>query len=248
MINARIGTQSPLSIRWPRRDEDIIVQAETWVLYETSRNASHQLKDTWLLLIQKQLDDAKIARTLVQTGEAARTVASADYQTAIATARTLLERALAFLKFKHADHLVQLEHWGWNVRHTQRGGYTVKMPIKDAELIRLLDTYLTYEATRGPAQITDPPLPTLQALQTDIQDLAQNRSSSRAQRTTNVYVRGTATDKLKGLLEGAAIALSLLEFEGETHPSLANWGYHLVATALSPAEEENGNEGPSASV
>ncbi len=238
MATIPVNRQSAFKIRWPNTDEGIIAQAETWITYESSRNAADQLKDPWLTLIQAQQDAAKTARTLAQAGEAARTEASDAYRHKLDTARSLLQRALAFLKFKHADSLAQLEHWGWDVRQAKRGGYTVKMPTKDTEVIRLLEIYVTYEATRGAAQIADPPLATLQALLVDIQDLASNRGSSRAQRTTNVFVRGSAAYKLQDLLQGVSYALCLLKYNGEVHPDLANWGYLLVAAT--PKEEENG--------
>lgn len=237
MTTFPINRNSAFRIRWPNTDEGIIAQTEAWISYESSRNAADQLKDPWMALLQAQLDLAKTARTLAQTGEASRTEASDAFRTKLDTARSLLQRALAFLKFKHANSLAQLEHWGWDVRQSKRGGYTVKMPAKDGDLIRLLEIYVAYEATRGPAQLTDPVLATLEALLVDIHDLDQNRDSSRAQRRTNVFVRGSAAYKLQDLLHSAAIAISRLKYDGDIHPDLANWGYQIVAAT--PKEEED---------
>ncbi|MCB9134392.1 MAG: hypothetical protein H6636_03130 [Anaerolineales bacterium] len=239
MATIQLNRQSAFKLRWPTNDEDIIANAETWIAYESSRSLADQLKDPWLTLIQTQLDAAKTARNLAHAGEAARTEARDAYRIAVDTVRSLLQRALAFLKFKHADHLPLLEHWGWNVRQSKRGGYTVKMPAKDLDVIHLLEFYVAYEATRGTEQISDPPLTTLQNLLVDIQDLAQNLGSSKAQRTTNIFIRGSAAYKLQDLLQGAAFAISLLQYDGEVHPDLANWGYTLVG-----ATPTNGSEPP----
>lgn len=236
MLSIRIVGSNSYSILWPRTDDGFITLGEAWVLFESARSAALQRKDPWLTVIETQLTAAKTARDLAQSGEAARTTSSEAYRTALHTARTLLEKALAFLKFKHGDNLTELEHRGWNVRHAKRGGFTVKMPTKDADLIRLLEIYVTYEATVGPAQVTDPPLATLQALLVDIKDLAQNRGSSRTQRSDNIFVRGSAVSKLKDYLQGAAVAICLFEFEGEVRPAMANWGYTVVA--VTPPEGE----------
>lgn len=239
MLNLQLDPLGSFKILWPTNDEGNITLAESWITYESARNTADSLKDPWMALLQAQCDAAKTARTLAQAGEAARTEASDAYRTALNTARALLERALAFLKFKHADHLVLIEHWGWNARLAKRGGYTIKMPVKDADLIRLLETYVTYEATRGSEQIPDPSLATLQALLVDIQDLAQNRSSSRVQRTANIFSRGTASYKLQDLLQVTAAVICMLYFNGEVHPDLGNWGYTVVA-----ATPSNGGEPP----
>ncbi len=238
MLSIRIVGNTPYTVLWPRTDDGIIAQAEAWIVYESARTAALQRKDPWLTQIETQLTAAKTARALAQSGEAARTTSSDAYRTALNTARALLEKALAFLKFKHADNLTPLEYRGWNVRHAKRGGYTVKMPVKDTEVIRLLETYVAYESTLGAAQVADPPLATLQALLVDISDLAQNRGSSRTQRTTNVFVRGSAVYKLKDFLQGAAVAICLFEFDGEVRPDLANWGYTVVAATPPSTEGE----------
>ena len=236
MLAVQLNHSGSFAIQWPRTHDGVIAQAEIWVAYESARSAALQRKEPWLTVIESQLAAAKTARDLAQSGEAARTTSSEAYRTALHTARTLLEKALAFLKFKHGDNLTELEHRGWNVRHAKRGGFTVKMPTKDADLIRLLEIYVTYEATLGPAQVTDPPLATLQALLVDIKDLAQNRGSSRTQRSDNIFVRGSAVSKLKDYLQGAAVAICLFEFDGEVRPAMANWGYTVVAVTP-PAEE-----------
>lgn len=244
MLNIQLNRLGSYKLVWPTNDDDCIAQAEVWVAYESARTAALQRKDPWLTVIETQLAAAKTARELAQSGEAARTTSSNAYRTALNTARALLEKALAYLKYKHRDDLTQLEYRGWNVRHTQRGGFTVKMPKTDADLIRLLETYVTYEATVGPAQVTDPPLATLQALLVDIKDLAQNRGSSRTQRSDNIFVRGSAVSKLKDYLQGAAVAICLFEFDGEVRPALGNWGYTVVAVTPPSTEGEPPVEPP----
>lgn len=114
------------------------------------------------------------------------------------------------------------------MRETSRG-LSVRMPRKDVELIALLATYVTRESALGPAQLTEPAFATMQALLADLQDLGQNRGASRTQRTSNVFTRSTAAETLRELLQGAAIALCLLKFNGQVHPDLANWGALVVA-------------------
>lgn len=233
----QLNRQNAFKFRWSTTEEGIITDAEKWIAYESSRSAADQLKDNWLARMQAQYTLAVNARNLAQTGEAARTEASDAYRKALDKARALLLRALTYLKFKHADNLAQIEHWGWDARLTKRGGYTIKMPTKDADLIRLLEIYVAYEATRGPEQISDPPLPTLQALLVDIHDLAQNVGSSRTQRTSNIFERTQATHKLQDLLQVSGLAICMLFYDGEVHPDLANWGYTIVA-ATSPGTDE----------
>lgn len=234
----QLNRQGAFKFRWPTTEEGIITDTEKWITYESSRSAADQLKDPWLAQMQAQYALAINARTLAQMGEAARTEASDAYRKALDQARALLQRALAYLKFKHADNLAQIEHWGWNARLTQRGGYTVKMPTKDADLIRLLEIYVAYEATRGPEQISDPPLPTLQALLVDIHDLAQNVGSSRTQRTSNIFERSQATHKLQDLLQVSGLVICMLYYDGEVHPDLAKWGYTIIAATPPETEEE----------
>ncbi len=239
MLTIQIDRLGSYKIRWPRTDDDIITLTEAWIAYESSRAANSQLKDYTPARLQISLDAAKTARANAHTGEASRAVASDDFRTLLATAKNHLTFALNLLKYKHAENLYQLEFWGWNVRQTAKGTLSVRMPTKDAEIIALLATYVAYESTRGAAQLTEPPLATLQNLLVDLQDLAQNRGSSRVQRTANIYDRSTATSDLLNYLQGAAYTLCLLEFDGKVHPNLANWGY-MIVEATSPKGEEDG--------
>lgn len=237
MISVQLDRQSSLNLVWPRKDDDIIALGDAWVAFEASRSIINQLKDITYTLMQTKLDAAKAARASAQTGEAARTITTGDYRATLTAIRTNLERALAFLKYKHADNLLLIENHGWNVRHTARGGLTVKMPQTDGELLLLLERYVAYESTLGAAQqITDPSLATMQSLLVDAQDLAQNRRSSRVQRSSNVQARTTAALELLDLLQIAALVISALEFGGKLDPALGNWGYTLVSTQTKAGE------------
>ncbi len=240
MTTIRFDVTGPYQIRWPSKEDDIIAQADVWITYESSRNAADQLKDTWLALIQTQNTVAKTARAGAKTGEAARSVTQAEFQAKLDQARHFLTLAHNILKLKHPENVFQLEYRGFNVRQTARG-LSVRMPKKTSEILALLETYVTYESTLGPAQLADPPLATLQALLVDLQDLGQNRGSSRTQRTSNIYTRSTATARLAELLQGAGLALVQLKFGGQVHPDLANWGYTVVGST--PPEPGDPPEG-----
>ena len=244
MITVQLDHNGPLKVRWPTKDDEIIALGDAWVVYEASRSTASQWKDITLPLIQTKLSAAKAARASAQSGEADRTLSSGDYRAMLTTIKNNLDRALTFLKFKHADNLLQLEKWGWNVRQTARG-LSVRMPTKDAEVLLLLETYIAYESTLGAGQqVADPSLATMQALLVDAQDMAQNRRSSRVQRSSNVQVRSLAASELLDLLQGAALVISLLEFEGKVDPNLANWGYTLLAVTPPPVEEPPAGEPP----
>lgn len=230
MILARMDSKGSFRIQWPTTDDSFIALAETWIAYEESRNAALQRKDPWLDLIQTKATAAKAARSTAETSEAARSVASEAFKAKIALAKTYLNFAFNTLKFKHPDNLFELEYWGANVRRTSRG-LSIRMPTKDGEILALLEKYVTYEATRGAAQLTEPSLATMEALLADLKDLAGNRGSSRAARTSKVFERNTTISELDDLLTGAAIAICLLEFGGKVHPDLAQWGYTIVAAA-----------------
>lgn len=241
MLSVRLDYNSPLSVRWPRTDDEIIILGNAWVIYEASRNVADQLKDITLALVQTKLDAAIAARASAQSGEATRTITTGDYRTTVTTIRGHLDRALTYLKYKHANNLLLLEQWGWNIRHTARGGLTVRMPQTDADLLLLLERYVAHEGKLGAGQqITDPPFATLQALLVDVQDLAQNRRSSKVQRSSNVQARSTAARELLDLLQAAAINLCLLEFGGMVHPELANWGYTVVDVPSPKGDEDGG--------
>ena len=230
MLSIRLDPNSALTVRWPTKDDDIIALGEKWVIYEASRSAASQLKDLTLVRLQTKLDAAKAARALAQSGEAVRTLTAGEYRTALTTIRAHLDRALTYLKYKHAANLLPLEQWGWNVRHTARGGLTVRMPGTDAALLLLLETYVAHESTLGAAQqIADPSLTTMQALLVDVKDYAQNRDAGKVKRTANIVERSTAARDLLNLLQGAALVICLLEFGGQVHATLGNWGYTLVA-------------------
>ncbi len=246
MISVRLDFNSLFAVRWPTKDTDIIAQADRWVTYEASRSLTNQLKDIPLALIQSKLTAAKAARASIQSGEADRTLASGDYRTLLTTIKNNLDRALTFLKYKHADNLLWLEKWGWNVRQTSRG-LSIRMPTKDAEILLLLETYLAHESTLGAGQqIADPSLATMQALLVDAQDLAQNRLSNRVKRTSNVHERSQAASELLDLLQIAALILMVQEFGGKVNPNLANWGYTVVAVTPTNGEEPPVDESPSA--
>lgn len=245
MLSVRLDVNSSLAVRWPRTDDEIIALGDAWVAYEASRSTASQLKDLPLALVQTKLDAAKAARANTQTGEAARTISTGDYRATLTTIRANLERALAFLKYKHADNLLLLENHGWNVRHTARGGLTVRMPQTDAALLLLLERYVAHESTLGAGQqITDPSLATMQALLVDVQDLAQNRRSSKVQRSSNVQARSTAARELLDILQANAVVICLREADGTIYPELANWGYLLVeATPAKNGETPGEPEG-----
>lgn len=245
MISIQLDKPGLYKVQWPTKDSDTLAQTAIFLAYEDSRNAADQLKDPWRTLIQTQYDAAIAAQASAQTGEAARSVAQADYQAKLAQVRNNLTFALNTLKYQHADNLFQLEYRGFDVRETSRG-LSVRMPRKDSELIALLATYVAYESTLGAGQLADPPLATMQGLLADLQDLGQNRGSSRTQRTSNVFTRSTAAETLRELLQGAAIALCLLKFNGQVHPDLANWGYLVVAVTPSKEEANGTGEPPEA--
>ena len=244
MLSFQLDRNGLYSIHWPRTPEGIIALAKAWITCESARNAAIQLKDYTVARIQAKLDTAEATHTNAQTGEAFRTVASGDYRTALTTAKTHLTHALNVLKYKHANHLRELENWGWNVRENKRGGLTVRMPEKDADVRALLKIYITYESTRGPAQLTEPPLATLQALAVDIEDLAQNARSGRVKRTANVQDRTLVTHELLEYLQGAAFTLCLFEFGGKVHPNLGNWGYTVLQVPQSNGEEPPAGDPP----
>lgn len=239
MLIARMDIKGLFRIQWPNTDDEFIALAETWITYEESRTAALQRKDPWLTLIKAKTTAAKAADTTAATSEAARSFASQAFKTKLAQAKTYLQHAFNVLKFQHRDNLYELEYWGPNVRRTTRG-ISVRLPTKDSELIALLERYVAHETTRGPAQLTEPPLPTMEALLVDLKDLAGNRGSSRAARTSKVYERNTTISELDDLLIGAAIATCLFEFGGKVHPDLAQWGYTIVAVT----PPTNGEEPP----
>lgn len=243
MILARMDSKGSFRIQWPNTDDGFIALADAWIAYEESRNATLQRKDPWLTLIQTKAHAAKAARTTAETSEAARSVASEAFKTKLALAKTNLNFAFNTLKFKHADNLFELEYWGANVRRTSRG-LSIRMPTKDSEILALLEKYVTQEATQGAAQLTEPSLATMEALLVDLKDLAGNRGSSRAARTSKVFERNTTISELDDLLTGVAIAICLLEFGGKVHPDLAQWGYTIVSTAPTNGTETPPEEKP----
>ena len=247
MLSVQLDHKGPLKLRWPTTDDEIIALGDKWVIYEASRTIASQLKDITLARVQTKLDAAKAARALAHSGEAVRTLTTGEYRATLTTIRTHLDRALTFLKYKHAANLLPLEQWGWNVRHTARGGLTVRMPETDAALLLLLETYVAFESTLGaPQQVADPSLATMQALLVDVKDYAQNRDASKVKRSANIVERSTAARELLDLLQGAAIVISLLEFGGKVHPNLANWGYLLVAATPPTGGEPPEGEPPAA--
>lgn len=237
MISVRLDNNSSFAVRWPTTDDGIIALGDAWITYESSLSLLQQRKDLTLALMETKRDAAKAARASAQSGEAARTITTGEYRALMTTIRMHLERALTFLKYQHADNLLLLENHGWNVRHTARGGLTVRMPETDADLLKLLETYVAYESTLGAgAQIADPSLATMQGLLVDVQDMAQNRRSSKVTRTTHVQARSTAAQELLEMLQANALVITLLEFGGRVDPGLANWGYTVVATQAKPEE------------
>lgn len=245
MLLARMDSKGSFRIQWPTTDDGCIALAETWITFEESRTAALQRKDPWLTLIKAKTTAAKAADNTAATSEAARSFASEAFKTKLAQAKTYLQHAFNVLKFQHRDNLYELEYWGPNVRRTSRG-ISIRLPTKPSEIIALLERYVTHEATRGPAQLTEPPLATMEALLVDLKDLAGNRGSSRAARTSKVYERNTTISELDDLLIGAAIAISLFEFGGKVHPDMAQWGYTIVAVAPPPNGEEPPEEEPPA--
>lgn len=229
MFIIREDIEGPYIVRWAQTPADVLANTRAFIAHESQLDASQQLKDIPLALLQAKYAEAVTAQETANSGEVDRAQFSASYRACLTRLRANFRRILAYLQYKHADNLMRLETYGLNVRHAARGGYTVALPRTDADLIRLLETYLAHESSLSPAdRIPDPTLPEMQTLFTDIQRYALTARQARVQRSDNILDRHTVTAELHELLRCAAYILLITRFGGKVTPALGNWGFTVV--------------------
>lgn len=229
MFIIREDIEGPYIVRWAQTPADVLANTRAFIAHESQLDASQQLKDISLALVQTKYAEAVAAEAAAQAGEADRTHFSEKYRACLIRLRGNFRRILVYLQYKHAHNLLLLENHGLNVRHAARGGFTVALPRTDAGLIRLLETYLAHELSLPPAdRIPDPTLSEMQTLFTDIQRYAFTARQARVQRSDNILDRHTVTAELHELLRCAAYILLITRFGGKVTPALGNWGFTVV--------------------
>lgn len=240
MYGLQLDKNGAYLLRWSRKDHDILANTRAYLLRERSLDESLQLKDIPLAYLQSKYDSALAALSDSQTGEAARSTFTNEYQSRLNHLRKKLQYILALLKYKHASNPFAIEKHGFNVRHAARRGYAVPLPRTNGGLIRLLASYLAQESSLPPAErIPDPSFEEMQTLQTDILRFQQTRAQARIQRTSNVYERRAIITELQDLLQCAAHILIVMRFNGKVSPELALWGFTVVARTVGKGEQVN---------
>lgn len=229
MFIIREDIEGAYVLRWAQTHTEVLANARAFIAHESQLDASQQLKDIPLALLQTKYAEAVTAQETANSGEVDRAQFSASYRACLTRLRANFRRILAYLQYKHADNLMRLETYGLNVRHAARGGYTVALPRTDADLIRLLETYLAHESSLSPAdRIPDPSLSEMQTLFTDIQHYQFTVRLACTQRSGNIQDRRALTAELHELLRCAAYILLVTRFGGKVSPELGNWGFTVV--------------------
>ena len=238
MLSIRLDPTSSLSVRWPESYRAIVAIGEAYVAYEGSLPAEAQLQDIPVTAVQTALSEAKTAIAAARSGEQGRASAGELVQQTYAALQPLIDKAYLQLKLNHFDHLSQLEEWGLDTVMDQNG-VRVRKPATQRQKLAFLETYVVKEASLPPeAQISDPPLATMQAHLATLQTSLTERTSGRDQREMHVEVRDTAVANLLRWLKLAAMVRVGVTFGGVLTSELQLWGYPVTSRASNGRVEE----------
>lgn len=229
MINIQLDATGSLSVKWPRKDADILALGTAYLAYESSLPGGQQRQDVSLAVIQPVYDEAVAAVAGATGGESSRAIAAETLRQNYESARPQLEVAINQLKAKYYANLAQLEQWGLDTV-AGSSGISVRKPRNQTAWIIFLQAYVTQEASLDPAdQLTVPVLADLQTLNTAIQAAIATRDTARTTRETNVQGRGTAVQRLLDLLQVACATIVAVQYAGVVTNNLQRWGFTVQA-------------------
>lgn len=239
MLTLKLDTTSSLAVRWPASYRAVVALGEAYIAYEGSLAPEAQLHDIPLTAVQTALTEAKAAIASAQRGEQGRASAVEVVQQTYDALKPLLDKAFLQLKVKYFDHLAQLEQWGLDTVMS-RGKVQVRKPKTRRQQLDFLQAYVAQEASLPPAaQISDPPLATMQAHLVTIQTGLTERTSGQDQREVHVEARNTAVSKLLDLLKVVAAVRVAGTFDGTITNELQLWGFQVNGRVVN---RNNGRE------
>ena len=214
MLSIRLDPTSSLSVRWPESYRAIVALGEAYVAYEGSLPAEAQLKDIPVTAVQTALTEAKAAIAAARSGEQGRASAGELVQQTYAALQPLIDKAYLQLKLNHFNQLALLEQWGLDTVMDQNG-VRVRKPATQRQKLDFLEAYVAKEASLpAEAQISDPPLATMQGHLATLQTSLTERTSGRDRREMHVEVRDTAVANLLHWLKLAAMMRVGVTFGG----------------------------------
>ncbi len=231
MLQIKADITGAYTVRWPlvTRQDEVLALGRMYVAYEGSLPEGERVLTPGLGLIEGVFAAAEGERAAAHNAETARAIASTTYRQTLSTAKRKLDVALLQLRARHAGNLALLEAWGINTV-AKTVGIAVRRPRTEREWAQFLARYVAQESSLDAAnRLPEPPLTEMSALNDTLQAADTARKTAQRQREAAVETRKGLVNRLLDLLQGAALAIVLTQFEGRVTNDLERWGFQVVA-------------------
>ncbi len=230
MITIKVDATGLYWLRWPAltRQDEVMELGRMYVAYEGSLPEGERVLTPGLGLIEGVLAAAEGERAAAHNAETARAIAAETYRQTFAAAKPKLNIALLQLKARYAANLAQLEAWGLDTV-VLGATISVRKPRTEREWAQFLARYVAQESSLDAAnRLLEPPLMEMTALNDTLQAADTARKTAQSQREVAVETRKKLVNRLLDLLQAAALAIVLTQFEGRVTNDLERWGFEVV--------------------